>query len=140
MVLQQLQQQHYRVTRGGGIRLSDLQATAREAWKLMHTPGSSAHTDALANGIDVAQLPKRLREMVDVRPDGAGLVTVEGVVVGFIGRVAWDVWKYVLLPQIRRKWGDDALRPLRGRAVGQKAGARAGRRKAARKKKLVGRG
>jgi hypothetical protein len=133
-------QQHYQVTRTGGIGLSELQATTREAWKLMRTPGSSAHADALANGIDLEGLPKHLREMVEIRPDGAGIVTVEGVVVGYLCRAAWDVWKHVLLPQIRRKWGDEALRPLRARAVAKKAGARPARAKVARKKKRVGRG
>jgi hypothetical protein len=49
-------------------------------------------------------------DAIQVRPAGAGLdpVTVT-LIVSFLGLPARDIWKYVLLPRIRRRWGVDII-------------------------------
>lgn len=97
------------------LRITDVQATAREAWKQMRLPGTVAHANALARGIDPQSLPKQLDRVIELRPGGAGVGTVDLIVVA-AGKVAWDLWKYVILAYIRHHWGDHALKEKRAAA------------------------
>jgi hypothetical protein len=94
------------------IRITDIQETVIEAWRRMGRPGTIEHANSLAYGLDRTDLPRRLADMVTLRPDGAGVGTVDLIVV-LSGKVAWDLWKHVLLPHIRDVWGDDALKRKR---------------------------
>lgn len=103
-----------------GLRIADVQAAAREAWKQMREPGTLAHANALARGVDPQTLPSQLDRVLRLRPNGAGISTVDVLVMvagsgaGTVGaKIAWDLWKYVVLAHIRYRWGDHALREKR---------------------------
>lgn len=91
------------------LGVSDIQATAAAAWADMQEVGTAAHAAAVKAGIDLKALPKELGQLLSIKPAGAGLGSVD-LLIGALGPVAWDVWKHVLLPQIRARWGDDAIK------------------------------
>lgn len=103
---------YFRIAQQDKIRISDIQEAVLEAWRQMRRPGTTEHANFVAHGFGQVNLPKRLSDVVDVRPDGAGVGTVDLIVV-LSGKAALDIWKYVLLPHIRDIWGDDALKRKR---------------------------
>lgn len=119
---------YFRIARRDKTRIADIQQAVREAWRQMRRPGTTAHANAVACGFDRVELPKRLTDVVTVRPDGAGAATVDMIVV-LSGKVAWDIWKYVLLPHIRDIWGDGALKRKQVAAEKSKTVTRAAVRK-----------
>lgn len=114
------------------LRIVEVQATAKEAWKQMREPGTVAHANALARGIDPQTLPKQLDRVIELRPNGAGISSVDLIVTiaSSVGaKAGLDLWKYVALAHIRDRWGDHALKEMRA------AKRSAARKKPTRKKK-----
>ncbi len=119
----------YEVARESRVTISEIQEFASSVWTELHCAGSAAHRQALRRGIDVSQLPKELGDALTIKPNVAGydpssiLMLVTGAVLAGGSRVGLDVWKFVILPQFRARWGDHALREKREPAeVSEKGG------------------
>jgi hypothetical protein len=129
-------EEHFDVERVPGLQAASIRRSANEAWLQMRTPGSRANANALSHGIDPTKLPDDLGDVLEIRPDGAGVVTTGIVVSGLLGKIAWDVWKFVLLPHIREMWGDTALKKRNaGAALPRRSKPTAAKRTVTRKSK-----
>jgi hypothetical protein len=113
---------HFRITRRDEISITDIQTAMREAWRQIGKPGTTEYANYRANRLDRFELPGKLGRLVAVRPDGAGIAGVDVIIV-LSGKVAWDLWKHVLLPHLRDRWGDDALKRKRTALPRAKSGA-----------------
>lgn len=89
--------------------VTDVQAAVNDAWIDIQVEGTEANARAKRAGIEVSSLPAEVAKLLGIRPSAAGIGTVDFVLVA-LGPVAWDVWKHVLLPQIRERWGDNAIK------------------------------
>lgn len=112
---------HFRIARRNKVSITDIQSAIREAWRQISKPGTTEYANFRANGLDRFELPGRLSNLITVRPDGAGVAGVDVIIV-LSGKVAWDLWKHVLLPHIRDRWGDDALKRKRAAIPREKSG------------------
>ena len=96
----------------------EIQKGAREIWDEMKAPGSLAYQDLQKLGLKPEDLPADLDSALSFETDAVGydLATISLVVATIGGAIApklpgmiGDVWKYVILPQLRARWGDKAL-------------------------------
>lgn len=106
----------YRLSEVGRADMANLQETIAEAWIDMHHPGTIAHYLATSAGLDVANYPRGVNEAVKVTfaetvPDGA-LVAVTGVLRAMAPEDWNNVWNNVLLPRVKKRFGDRALIPV----------------------------
>ena len=113
------------------VRVIDIQRLAEEIWSELRTAGTPAYVSAKGAHIDVTILPDTIDEALSIQATAASvdLATIS-VVVGTLapaaGKAAWDIWKHVMLPQIRMRWGDVAIREMqREKAAQKKADAKA---------------
>ncbi|MCU1315200.1 MAG: hypothetical protein JWN63_522 [Candidatus Acidoferrum typicum] len=106
----------YEVTQDSGATISSVRKLAREVWHELQTEGSEAREDAKRAGIDLETIPSTLEKGLELRPSGAAFepgsmaLVVSGMLLHVAGQASLDLWKYVLLPRIRERWGDHALR------------------------------
>jgi hypothetical protein len=95
-----------------GPSLDDLNKTIDQLWDEIKTDPDSLRR-AQEAGIDLDRLPSGRREkVIEVRRVGAGLEpasTAIGVGIALGAKVVRDVWTHVLLPRLRRKYGDKAI-------------------------------
>lgn len=103
------EEQQYVISDKSKLSIGDVQAAAKTAWVDLHTQGSAARARAEANGIDVDALPESLDEVIRIRSAGAGFGSLD-LVLGALAPIGWDLWKHVLLPHIRERWGDNAIK------------------------------
>jgi hypothetical protein len=105
----------YEIADKAAVSVEDIQQAVADAWSEMRQPGTDAYEDAKRAGIDVAALPASVDDVVEVRPHGAGVGAVEVAIIGFLGKVAYDVWKdvwtHILLPKVKKRFGEKALTP-----------------------------
>lgn len=82
----------------------DLQKIVDE---MLANPDPELIADIAARGVDLHDLSQGA---IEIKAAGAGLdpATVT-LIVTFLGAPVLDVWKYILLPRIRRRWGIDAV-------------------------------
>lgn len=96
--------------------IEKIRKLAREVWRELREEGSLAREEAERAGILLEDIPENMEEVLTLKPSGAGFepgsvaLIAAGMVLHGAGRAALDVWKYVLLPRIREKWGDHALK------------------------------
>ncbi|MGB6353201.1 MAG: hypothetical protein WBF21_04435 [Steroidobacteraceae bacterium] len=110
--------------------ISKICALAEQVWRDLQAEGSSARRAAATMNIDVADLPARLDQALVVKASGAGfdptsiVLMVTGAATGAVSkqlsRVVMDLWKYVILPQVRARWGDRSLKERRQAATQRK--------------------
>lgn len=91
------------------VGLAGLQATVQQAWADLQCDGSKARARALEAGIDVDALPAVPEELLELKPAAAGFGTT-GIILLCLRPIAADLWKHVFLPQIRERWGDQAIK------------------------------
>ena len=108
----------------------DFLGLAEEAWRDMGEEGTAANASARQAGIAVGRLPKKLNQVLLIK-SGAGIQSEHVEVVWVLGKMAMDVWRYVVLPHIRDVFGDRALKEEK--AIGKAASGNKAR-KTARKK------
>jgi predicted NAD-dependent protein-ADP-ribosyltransferase YbiA (DUF1768 family) len=105
------------------VSFEDIANYLDELWADLHRKGSPTYARAIASGIETAALPTNIEEYIDFKKSAAGLdhSVVDFVVMlagteaaKVVGRgvikVSSQLWDLVLLPLIRRKWGDEALK------------------------------
>jgi hypothetical protein len=92
------------------LDVGKIQTAANEAWAEMKIPGSELHAMARAHGLTGSKLPRSLEQVLQIRPAGAGIGAVEMVVAGYLGKAAWDLWKYIVMPYIEDHWGVGVIR------------------------------
>lgn len=93
-------------------------ADTRQIWADMKTQGSQARAALLGLGVQPAELPANVGEVLSIKGSGAGMdaatitlivVAVGGAIGAKLPVMVGDIWKYVILPQLRHRWGDKAL-------------------------------
>lgn len=58
-------------------------------------------------GIDPSELSP---DSIDVRPEGAGLdPVIASLIIAFVAPPVIDVWRHILLPRLRRRFGSDVV-------------------------------
>lgn len=106
---------YYRIVDKSAASVADIYAAAEEAWRDMVTPGTRSFAAAEKAGIDLTTLPERMEEAVEIRPYGAGVGSVELVVVGILGKMAYDawkdIWKHILFPRIKKAYAIEPIEP-----------------------------
>ena len=98
------------------ITLPKLNAEIAALWSALLTPESQVRKNAEAIGIPCDSLPREHGDIIAVDRSAAGLemsliefiVTLTGT--SAAQRVGRDLWVYVILPWLRQKYGDKALR------------------------------
>lgn len=73
--------------------------------------GSISKQDLLQSGIaelDTSQLPSG----ADFSCDQKAGIALESIVITFASKVAYDVWKEIILPKLRIRYGGAALAPV----------------------------
>ena len=140
----------FELNRAINIRASDIQSAAQEALEQARMPGTVAHANALANELDPGALPENIRDALKVRSEGVGVGTVDAIAVLYMSKAGWDLWKHVVLPHLRARWGDRAIVAkereraaasaakrvaAKGKAVGRKKSAAKKAKKAKKKKR-----
>jgi hypothetical protein len=99
----------------GQLSVDQIQAEIARFWQDLDNPDDPAlDTELSAAGRDRAELADVDRKTaIDVRPGGSGVDPVTTVLVVALApsanRIVKDIWATVLLPRIRRRWGDDAI-------------------------------
>ncbi len=133
----------YDIARDSGATVEAIRASARKVWGELHQPGSLAREEAERAGIPLDDVPEDMEEALSLKPSGAGFepasvaLVVTGMLLHGAGRASLDIWKYVLLPRIREKWGDRALKDQKTKAVrsaAQKGAARTAAKRVLQKK------
>jgi hypothetical protein len=104
----------YKLSQGLSIR--QVHDAAATAWALLKTGKDPLLVESAAkHGISAALLPEDLRDVLSIGKSASGFdpSTIDLLIV-LLGssaakKVGEDVWKYVFLPYLRRKFGDQAL-------------------------------
>jgi len=85
----------------------------------MFVEGTAAHDLARACRIDPHELPLVRERAIELAPSGAGFEPSSlliGILIKDGSQIAMDVWKRVLLPRLRARFGDDAIKEKKGMA------------------------
>src|SRR5262249_31326318 len=106
----------YEISQASEVSVERVVKLAREVWREIHDEGSLAREEAERAGIPLGALPESMERVLSLKASGAGfepgsvVLVVTGMLLNGASRVALDVWKHVVLPRIREKWGDHALK------------------------------
>ena len=94
----------------GGI--TSVKAITQELWGALLDPTSDDHKNMLGKGINPLELPHDLTQILSMKKSAAGFdASIVDMVVTFAsGSVAKDLWTYIILPHLRNKFGDTALK------------------------------
>jgi hypothetical protein len=95
----------------GSVDASDLAELARESLRELRDGGSAA-SEARAAGFDVEGFlcEPEAEQRIRIEPGESGFEPTSILVV-LGGKVAYDLWRKLVLPRIERKWGGTALGP-----------------------------
>lgn len=99
----------------GGLSVDEIQGEIVQFWQILDSPGSPALDDQLsAAGLDRATLADVNREnAIIVRAGTSGVDPTTAVLLVSLApsanRIIKDLWKKIVLPRIRERWGDDAI-------------------------------
>ena len=99
----------------GELSVDQVQAEIAQFWQALDNPGSSAvDAELSAAGLDRAALAGADRQnAITVRAGTSGVDPATAVLLVSLAPSAnlmiKDVWRKVVLPRIRRRWGDDAI-------------------------------
>jgi hypothetical protein len=99
----------------GELSVDQVQAEIAQFWRALDNPGSSAlEAELNAAGLDRAALANLDREnAITVRAGRSGADPLAVVLLVTLApstnRIIKDLWGTVVLPRIRRRWGDDAI-------------------------------
>lgn len=103
----------YEISAKAKVDHKAIQAASLKAWADVRVPGSISNARATEAGVNIEALPQSLNAMLKIHPSGAPLIDVDFVVTaigsGAAAKIGMDMWKYVLLPHIREKFGDKAI-------------------------------
>ena len=106
----------YELVSESGITIFEIQKLVNETWSDLLTEGTTSRQNALDANIDIQNLQGSIDGVLTLRPSGVGFdpTSVFLIVAGAMGtalsKVSGDIWKYVLLPRIRARWGDHSLK------------------------------
>lgn len=94
----------------GGI--TSVKAAVQEFWEALLDPANDDHQNIIDKGINPSQLPHDLTQILSMKKSAAGFdASIVDMVVTFAsGSVAKDLWTYIILPHLRDKFGDTALK------------------------------
>jgi hypothetical protein len=96
-----------------GPSLKELNETIDKLWAGLKSNPESLRRAAQAK-INLARLPSgRRARLIKLRRKGAGLEpasTAIGVAIALGSKILRDVWTHVLLPRLRKQYGDQALK------------------------------
>ena len=100
-----------RITVSASVTLQQLDQEMDRAWSELQREGG----DPELGGIDLTHvLPLGRRDVVVARPDSQGVDPITtAIVVSFApvaAKVSSDLWSKLLLPALRRRFGEDAVR------------------------------
>lgn len=104
-----------------GRKAADLELALNEAWPQLKVSGSLLNQAALDAGFAIDELPAR--DALSISKSGAPIVPgAFELLIAVVGsqaaaRVGRDLWEKVLLPYLRRRWGDQAIE--RGEHTGE---------------------
>ena len=104
----------YRIADKAKLSVAKLQETVKQTWDDMRVPGTLAYENAKAVSLNIARLPELADEAVEVRPAGAGVAGVDVIFAGLraVPRSVWKkLWDGVLLPSIKKQFGETAIQP-----------------------------
>jgi len=100
---------------GGTLSAEQVQAEIAQFWQVLDNSGSGAlDAELSAAALDRAALAGIDREnAITVHPGRSGADPVTAILVVALApsanRIIKDLWVTVMLPRIRRRWGDDAV-------------------------------
>lgn len=101
--------QYELVYRRGELSVDEIRDEIDRVWRELQS-SDAARGELAAAGVDVDRLDVDApRAPIDVATRGAGFGVVEILVVA-AGVVARDLWKEVILPRIKDRYGVDAVR------------------------------
>ncbi len=99
----------------GELSAEQIQSEISQFWQILDNQDSAAlEAELRAAGLDRAALASIDREnAIIVRARRSGVDTTMAVILvtvaPSVNRVIKDLWKDILLPRIRRRWGEDAI-------------------------------
>jgi hypothetical protein len=99
----------------GGLSVDQIQSEIAQFWQVLDNPGSAAlEAELSAAGLDRVTIAGVNREnAIIVRAGTSGVDPITAVLLVTLAPSAnliiKDLWKKIVLPRIRRRWGDDAI-------------------------------
>lgn len=99
----------------GGLSVDQVQAEITQFWQALDNPGGSALEDGLsADGLDrTALVGIDRKNAITVRADTSGADPTTAILLVTLApsanRIIEGLWTKVVLPRIRRRWGDGAI-------------------------------
>jgi hypothetical protein len=99
----------------GGLPVDQIQSEIAQFWQVLDNPGSSdLEAELSAAGLDRAALASVDREnAITVRVGTSGVDPTTAVLLVTLAPSAnliiKDLWEKVVLPRIKRRWGEDAV-------------------------------
>jgi len=96
-----------------GITVDRFKDLIRDVWKESKESGEIKKI-AEEKGLNYSEIePLEANDVLEIKQEGVGLdPALTAIIVSFapvLAEIAEDIWKYVLLPKIKRKEGDDVL-------------------------------
>lgn len=98
------------------LSINEIQRFAQDVWRDAKKMGSGVRREATELGIQPDALPAEIGEIISMRSEGASVGAVDmfslvvGVIGGGTGRVAFDIWKQILLPRLVARYGPKAIK------------------------------
>ena len=97
------------------VTTGELNAATNELWAALQRNDSALATEATACGIDLQQIAGLSRDQaITFHQDGAGFDPATTAIVVALAPVAAgivrDLWKEIILPRLRQRLGNDALK------------------------------
>lgn len=94
----------------GGITV--LKTEILQIWQNLNNSESEIHKAAINHGIDLSELPKEYKSFIKLTKPAAGFdASISDLIVTLAsGKVAKDLWTYIILPQLRHRFGDQSLK------------------------------
>jgi hypothetical protein len=99
----------------GELSAEEIESEIAQFWRTLDNPGGTALEDELsAAGLDRATLASVNREnAMIVRAGSSGVDATTAVLLVTLAPsanlVIKDLWKKIVLPRIRKRWGEDAI-------------------------------
>jgi hypothetical protein len=99
----------------GELSVDQIQAEIAQFWQDLDNPGSSALKSELStDGLDLTALAGAdTANAITVRAGRSGVDPGTALIIVTLAspanRIIKDLWATVVLPRIRRRWGDDAI-------------------------------
>jgi hypothetical protein len=93
------------------VTVEAIEREVDKLWSDLHTD-ESLRAEARRAGIDLGELPRGSRDSaITIEKTTANFAGAE-ILIGLGVKIAYDVWKELILPRLRQRFGSDSIRAV----------------------------